>query len=60
MRFEGAIDIIAQTPGGLASLTWDHFRMVITVASDDCMTLESLATKEFSDHLNDSTIIKSR
>ena len=44
MRFEGAIDVIAQTHSGVASLIWDPFRMVITVASDYCMTLESLAT----------------
>lgn len=42
-RFEGAIDIIMQTHGAIASPIWGPLRMVITMASDHFKTLESLA-----------------
>ena len=42
-RFEGAIDIIMQTHGGIASPIWGPLRMAITMASDHFKTLESLA-----------------
>lgn len=42
-HFEGAIDVIMQTHGGIASPIWGPLRMVITMASDHFKTLESLA-----------------
>lgn len=42
-HFEGAIDVIMQTHGGIASPIWGPLRMAITVASDHFKTLESLA-----------------
>ena len=42
-RFEGAIDIIAQIHGGIASPIWGPLRMAITMANDHFKTLESLA-----------------
>ena len=42
-RFEGAIDVIVQTNGGIASPIWGPLRMAIKLASDHIKTLESLA-----------------
>ena len=42
-RFEGAIDIVMQTHGGIARPIWGPLRMAITMASDHFKTLESLA-----------------
>ena len=47
LRFKGAIDIIAQTHGGVATSTWGPLRMVITVAIDHLKTLESLAVRPY-------------
>lgn len=42
-RFEGAIDVLVQTHGGVASPIWGPIRMAITLASDHYKILESLA-----------------
>lgn len=42
-RFEGAIDVLIQTHGGVASPIWGPLRMAVTLANDHFKTFESLA-----------------